>query len=80
MSNSQSTSYLKDTPDNRELDEAFSKINMYLFACENKLVQKILYKNLEELSEEAIKRDNKLSNKLTEYLISIKLALKRNKQ
>ncbi len=79
MSKMQSSSYLNDSPENRELDEAFSKINMYLFACENKVVQKMLLKNLEDLSIEVIKQDNSLSNKLTSYINSIKMSLKRNK-
>ena len=74
-----SSNLLNHFNENDELDEAFSKINMYLFACENKRVQQLLYKNLEELSKEVIKKDSSMSMKLTQYLISVKLAMKRNK-
>lgn len=61
-----------DTPDNQELDEAFTKLNLYLIASENKTVKKLLYSNLEVLSKEITKRDSSLKNRLTQYLITIK--------
>lgn len=63
-----------------ELDEAFAKINMYLFACDNNRVRQLLYNNLEVLAKEVIKKDKSLSMKLTQYLVSVKLAMKRNKK
>lgn len=64
--------YLSDTPENQELDEAFSKMNIYLFAAENRLVKQLLYANLDALAKEAIKRDSSLKVRLSQYLITLK--------
>lgn len=65
-----------DSPENAELDEAFSKLNMYLFATQNKLVQKILVSNLDVLAKEAIKRDSSLTFKLKQYILTLKQMIK----
>ncbi len=74
MSNGHSSEYpgMADTPENQELDEAFTKLNTYLFVCNNNVLQKLLLKSMEELTEEAIKRDSRLTFKLNQYMLSIK--------
>jgi hypothetical protein len=57
---------------NEELDAAFSKLNMYYFATSNRLVQDTMYKNMQELAEEATRRDVSLKAKLNQYIIALK--------
>jgi len=74
MSSRHSSEYpgMADTPENQELDEAFTKLNTYLFVCNNTVLQKLLLKSMEELTKEAIKRDSRLTFKLNQYMLSIK--------
>lgn len=57
---------------NDELDRAITKINLYYFASENNLVKNVMFKQLEVLAEEAVKRDNSLSHKIKQYLYNLK--------
>lgn len=57
---------------NDELDKAFTKINMYYLASSNKLVQDIMYKNMQELAIEAGRRDKSLKHKIQQYLTVLK--------
>lgn len=68
-----------DSGSNAELDEAFSRLQMYLYASENHIVKTLLYKNIEELTKIIAKRDASMSFRLHQHLLSLKQWIRKTK-
>lgn len=65
---------------NAILDDAFTRMQLYLYATSNPLVRDLLYKNIKELSNEVAKRDSSMSFKLSQHLQSLKQWIKKEKK
>ena len=65
-----------DNYKNFELDEAFQKLQLYCHASENPIVKQVMYKGIVDISNEIVKRDSSLKQKLKRFLIQLKGQIK----
>lgn len=57
---------------NKQVDEAFTKLNLLYFASENPVVQTLVYEAMEKLATEVKSRDQSIKHKVNQFMLTLK--------